>query len=459
MTANVIELDTTVPWEPPSPPPRHGGLPRWLIAALGVMVLLVTPLSATRSDRSHAALLRLTARDAVLFVGGDTVYEVPVGSAQGRSIRAYALPSGRLRWEKMIPAEDGGSYWHMYGDVLFEAVPSPGADGRLQPGVLRAVDPATGDARWERKGVDIWLANSKVALLVEVVSQDALGIPRIVAVYGVDPVSGREIWSRRLTGPFAFSWHSVELADSWDFPRRLPLAGRPPVDGLALAELSPTAELRMTDLSTGVTDPPVQLALSSVPTYFEIVDGVLSFQTGGDLIAYDVDANQLLSRLPMSNARFPCGRLYLCAATIEDTASGVQVFDRRTGARLVTLPRSRVAGMIGDRLLLRNDSQSVVRTTTVIDLAGDRVPRSFAPWGSPVQFDDHRVIVSTHSLKDGAATVVVLALGTGRAVVVGEARKLFVAPECRRFGDYVVCASPPYHLVWRIPAELRSSSR
>jgi hypothetical protein len=112
--------------------------------------------------------------------------------------------------------------------------------------------------------------------------------------------------------------------------------------------------------------------------------------------------------------------------------------------------------MMGDRLLLRNSSQSVVRTTTVIDLAGDRVPRTFASWGSPAQFDDHRVIVSAHSVKAGATTIAVLDLDTGRAVVVGEARNLFVPPDCRRFGDYVLCVSQPHHLVWRLPAELRS---
>jgi hypothetical protein len=65
------------------------------------------------------------------------------------------------------------------------------------------------------------------------------------------------------------------------------------------------------------------------------------------------------------------------------------------------------------------------------------------------------VIASAHSIEAAATTVAVLDVDTGRAVVVGEARKLFVPPDCRRSGDYIICASQPYHLVWRLPAELR----
>jgi hypothetical protein len=459
MSTQTIELGTAQPWEPPPPPPRHRAMPRWLAPALAVVLLLLASVGDMPSGTPYAPLMTVNEIGVALFVGGDTMYEVPTDRNQTQRVRAYDLRTGRMNWERHFGLDH--AEWRAVDDVLFQTVARTEEDERYLPAALRALDPATGRMLWERPNVEMIAALDNLVVLIEWLPspQDSVIVPpppdgpsRPHKVYVVEPRTGRVV----RTYTFNNMWTFARSSADWGLLSYLETK----MERIRVAELAPTGELRITDLGSGETTVPMRLPAATAIDYLDLLDDVVSVRVGNEVVSYDVGTGELLWRMPIPENGphdYMCGRDLLCLTDYRDNGQmSVRVTRRSTGQVIVERSNAMIIGLLGDRILIQEDFRSAVRDTTVVDLSGRRPPRNLAPWLSVRPLDDRRVIAAAHVLGQSTATVAVLDVDTMQGVVLGQGRDWFVPPECRRSSDYVICTSGADQAVWRLPAEFRT---
>jgi hypothetical protein len=454
MSTQTIELDTTQPWEPPEPPRGHGTMPRWVIPALVLLLAPIAPVHSVPVGSAYAPIFQGKEIGVAMFIAGDTMYEVPTDQHQPQEVRAFDLKTGKVRWERHFEAVDAS--WSALGGMLFQTVGRrTNPNSPMYPDRLQALDPVTGRTLWERASVGVELVTNDLTILVEWAERvdepqgpEQPWRPQAVTMYAVKSRTGELVWTRGLEHYWTFAYRLVDWADP---------SGMRPLENARLAELSPSGELRITDLTTGRPGPPVQLPLGNPIEYFEVVDDRITVHHEGQLVTYEITTGREIQRHPLREFGSQCAPDFFCFSRYQDDGrSRLLVRQQSTGRTVLELPDAMITGRMGSRLLIQGDYRSGVRDTSLIDLAGDRVLRPLAPWGSARSVDDHRVIAVAHVVAQSRTTIAVLDVDTRYAVVVGEMRSWFVPPDCNLFGDYILCSSASDRAVWKLPAELRS---
>jgi hypothetical protein len=412
---------------------RPSGRSGWAPLLVALFVLIASTASAAPPDPLLTRLLSVQ-------VGGADSYALTdeglllLQSRSSRTLRAYELGTGRLRWQASVDTPTYGVRTSG-GSVLLR----PRSFGPDDPGTV-ALALATGSPRWRRGGSINTVDGSPVLLAVNRVRSVAGMGGRISGrVDGVDPVTGRTRWTIPV-------------------PSTAVLLGVPAVAGapprIVLVHDSGTA--RVHDLTSGrpladVELPPADYAPDN-PAFF---DGVLILRhptpSGSVVSAYDpATLRPRWSRPAGSTYRLqPCGRLACLIGR-----SGVRAIAPADGSERWDRPGWRSVEQNGGVSLAYASQADDIDLVGVIDPGSGEVTVPLPRWrpvpvsGTGIANDGgnlRRVLVARASTEPGLTTVAVADPGTDRFRVLGEL-PVGVA-DCRTLVSRLVCRSAGGELI------------
>jgi hypothetical protein len=233
------EIGAFDPDSEPEPPPRPAlrwarrlGIPGGRkAAAVAALALVAGGLAGTAPPATPAPrflVLQDVTVQASLWVVGDTLVQV---RGDGMVMTATDLTSGAIAWTVVI----GQAVFHLegFGDaVAVQTGPTPGLEvvvpspermtQALARGRLTVVDARTGVQRWQHRGALLGpFAAAPLVMLVP--SEDFDGSIGGWFLVGVDPDTGRDVWSRPFADDTQWTFRSGDRLDRLD-PARLTIA-------------------------------------------------------------------------------------------------------------------------------------------------------------------------------------------------------------------------------------------
>jgi outer membrane protein assembly factor BamB len=461
----MIELDPSIPWDPPqaSPPPSVRARRRWI--ALVAVAL-------TTAGTLVAAGPRVST-EPVFTVDDARVLSVSAGG--GRLIVGRYQPDGVGTRAEVLSLRDGTRLWSMplgvdqrltflTDNVMALVDDTPAGTARA----LNVLDAATGARLWQRAGV-AYLGELGGRILAEDVT-DGVEETRI---FGGDPFdeaavnpvpeqrdrhyvalderTGAKVWELRVPkGSFAdFSW--VDYAGA-----------------AFMSELSPTGLLRIRDLGTGgvvaehrldwsgtiswlAMDGPLLGSGSVVPGQVQIAK---AGERGRDI--YDRGTGRLLWHWqPEPSGASGGGDLYRCATDLYCVrdGSGLAALDPRTGERLWHADGYSGVLDVGGGVLVaglgRPDSNAGAAPVVVADARTGRIVRELKGWHLTWIISGPRLVM-WKSVDDRTTVLGVVDPRSGRTTVFGRSTRWQGDAECHQDRDMVACLINGALSVWKL---------
>ncbi|WP_433216832.1 PQQ-binding-like beta-propeller repeat protein [Dactylosporangium sp. CS-047395] len=455
----IIELDVSVPWEPPERP-GGGGARRAGVRRLGlVVVVLVGVLLAGGSDWRPGLEPLWTAEFQVLAIdaaGGRLIVHRYQRAGADPVTEALDARSGAVLWRR--PGVANESFAALTDRVGLVQREQSDEHGRYT-GRTFALDARTGEELWHRELVTF----AGMAGDVVVVSEhawpdevdefdDSYGDPQDPGLalpprghheryLGLDQLSGEVLWS-------------VELA-----PGTLAGFGLAQYPYLsAFTELGADGVVRVRDLRTGAVSGRYQLDFSAVLSrHSPGVAGqevVLPAGRGGAEV-FDLASGKRLWRWagesPAWNVPVPCLRVHYCVFG----ESGTEVLDAATG---VVLWRARgysaVLGDTGDRLLMYRQLSDEYHPDDVTAFAvagGGAVAWNRQGWyvaGGYYEAVGARGMFVWRPISNTDAIVGRLDPDDGSVHVLGRAHDFYGSVQCTATADRVACLAIGVLFVW-----------
>ncbi|MFF5226814.1 PQQ-binding-like beta-propeller repeat protein [Dactylosporangium sp. NPDC000521] len=455
MPETVIELDVSVPWQPPEPPAlRRGPQGRWIAVAVVLAVTLGLLVSA--GPRSGAGLL-YTIDQQILraqAAGGKLLLARYQGTDPGPMIEAHSLTGGELLWQR--PAEVQQQLVTAGDDVVLLVSEDRTGDGGSNTFVV--LDAATGRDLWTRSHVTFTGTTGDVVVLEEVPTERRVEIVwpasdadvnRAFAqperrFLGLSARTGAQVWA--VTVPQG-SDMNVIYADMY----------RSRLDRLDV--LSRAGQLTRWDTRTGRVRATHQLAWSGVSAMFDAgwhddtgraADRVVVHPDGSPgAQVYELPTGRLLFRWPgaQGSGLFRCATDLFCAGD----GDGMDAYDSTTGRHRWHLDeQTQVLGMAGPRLITgsRHDP-SDPGPVAIVDSRTGTVVKQLPGWH--VLTGGRRPLL-WRSVDMRTALLGELDPATGVVAVFARAENWFGNPECSVDGDALACVVVGGVSVWRLPS-------
>ncbi|MEV4135368.1 PQQ-binding-like beta-propeller repeat protein [Dactylosporangium sp. NPDC049742] len=455
MAETVIELDLSVPWQPPEPPePRRRLQGRWVAVAAVLAVTLGLLVSA--GPRSGAGLL-YTIEQQVLraqTAGGRLFFARYQGTDPGPMIEAHDLVDGELLWHRS--AEVQQQLVTAGDDVVL--LMSEDRTGAGDSSTLVVLDAATGHELWTRSHVTFTGTTGDVVVVedvpdelrVEVVWPDSeADVNRAFAqperrFLGLSARTGAQVWA--VTVP---QGSDVNVSYSNMYQSRLD----------RFDVLSRDGRLTRWDTRTGRIRATHQLAWSGVSAMFDAgwhdetgraADRVVVYPDGspGSQV-YELPTGRLLFHWPgaQGSGLFRCAADLFCAGD----SGGMDAYDSTTGRHRWHLDeQTHVLGMAGRRLITgsRNDP-SDPGPVALVDSRTGTVFKQLTGW--------HVLTAGRRPLLWRLVDMRTAMLGeldpeTGVVTVFARAENWFGNPECSVDGDALACVVVGGLSVWRLPS-------
>jgi outer membrane protein assembly factor BamB len=454
----MIELDLTVPWEPPEvPEPRRRGRRPW--PALVVVVVLTAGLLVAAVPRQSTGPV-FTVDFQVLSVnvaGGRAVvtrYQ-PVGT--GPQIEALSLRDGTPLWSLPVDLEVHLAYvTDRVVMLMTESVQPDDPDG--PSGALTALDAATGRTLWERRRVRLVGATGGRILIEDLtglldrdvdgngyteVDDPGLNVAaelRDMRFVGLDEWTGTAAWElsvpKGTVAGVGWSGDYGELSD--------------------LKELSPTGLLRFRDLTTGTVTATHQLDWSgTVSSYSTGVDGQVVVYRAGERGAdvYDRATGRRLWRWPGDQLRW--NMLYACLPDLYcvQDGTGLGTVDARTGRPAWHIDRYDGILQLGTATLTVAAFARLDTTPTeiaIVDARTGAIRRRVGDWYVVETFTGGRTVV-WRPVNNRDAMLGVVDEHTGRITVFGRAKDWYGRPDCAVDGRTLACVVVGGLSVWTLP--------
>ncbi|WP_327005640.1 PQQ-binding-like beta-propeller repeat protein [Dactylosporangium sp. NBC_01737] len=457
MQETVIELDLSVPWEPPEPPaPQRRLRARWVAVAA---VLAVTLGLLVAGGPSSGAGLLYTIDHQVLrsqAAGGRLFVARYQPTGPGSMIEGRRLSDGRLLWEReaALPLQllVAGS------DVVI--LMSEDQTSRGDSSAFTVLDAATGKELWSRAGVRFNGSNPGVVIVEDpqdypagiVIDKDDFesGVNRagpqpLRRIRGLAARTGSTLWD--VTVPAG-----SDVNFSWENPYQARLN--------RFDVLSRTGQLTRLDARTGAVTETHQLDRSGAAAWFSAgwldgsgrpTDRVIVYPDGQrGATVYDVTTGRQLFRWAEEPNRglYQCTDRLLCAGGDE----GLDAFDSTTGARRWHLDgHSVTVGFAGDRLLAgsyRDPTDARPGRVGIIDSRTGTVVKELAGW-QLLTGGDRPVL--WRPVDNRTALLGQLDPATGLVTVFTRAGEWYGNPECSIDDDVLVCVVVGGLSVWRLP--------
>ncbi|MEV4514068.1 PQQ-binding-like beta-propeller repeat protein [Dactylosporangium sp. NPDC049525] len=458
MSETVIELDLSVPWEPPEPPaPRRRLRTRWVAVAAVLAVTL--GLLVAGGPRSGAGLL-YTIEHQVLraqVAGGRLYLARYQATGPGPVIEAHRLSDGKLLWER--EAELPQQLLVAGPDVVILMSEDRSSSGDSNAFVI--LDAATGKELWSRAGVRFDGTNPAV-VVVEDAQDEPVGM---IYQFGDDDDAGvnhafvqpqRRIRGLALrTGATVWDVTVPEGSDvnfSWENPFQSRLN--------RFDVLSRTGQLTRHDARTGAMTETHQLDWSGASAMFSAgwldgsgrpADRIVVYpdgQRGADV--YDLGTGRLLFRWPgaRTSGLFRCTATLFCAGGDD----GLDAVDSTTGERRWHVEEHEVVvGFAGVRLLLgayREPSSLQPGQLGIVDSRTGTVVKKLTGWNVLTGGDQP---VLWRPLDTRTALLGRLDPSTGLVTVFARATDWFGNPECSVDNGALACVVVGGLSVWRLP--------
>ncbi|MFC4038825.1 PQQ-binding-like beta-propeller repeat protein [Dactylosporangium siamense] len=458
MTDSVIELDLSVPWEPPEPPaPRRRLQARWVAAAAVLAVTLgVLVAGGPLPDGGRLYTVQVQVLEAQL-AGGRLIIARYQPTAPGPMIEARRASDGALLWEHSTDLQQTAVAGP---DVVLLLTESSTGDG-VSNGLV-VLDAATGKELWSRPRIGFQGTNAAVVVVEEVRSTT----PTIITgLPDQDPGVNyaRTTPERRFLGLAARTGTVV-----WDVTipegRDVDLGWASPYQSrlVSFDELSPTGQLTRRDARTGAVTETRQLDWSGRSAMLGSgwLDGsgrvrdrlvvypagergadVYDLATGGKLFRWAGDGG--------GTSLFRCTERIFCA----NDGTGLTAVDITTGKPRWHLDGpGMVAGFAGERLLVGTFAQmnAIQPTLTgIVDSRTGTVVRKLADW-RVLGTGGSRPLV-WRPVDERTAILGELDPATGTVAVFATAGNWFGDPACSVDGRFLACLVGGELSVWRLP--------
>ncbi|WP_433057649.1 PQQ-binding-like beta-propeller repeat protein [Dactylosporangium sp. CS-033363] len=456
----IIELDVSVPWEPPEGPGPGGARRRGAGQRIVfVAVVLVGVLLAGGSDRRPGLEPLWTAEFQVLAIdaaGGRLIVHRYQRAGADPVTEALDARTGAMLWRR--PGLANESYGALTDRVAVVQLEQSDEHGRYTGRVV-ARDARNGEELWQRELVTFaGLAGDLVVVSEHAWPDevdefdDSYGSPEDPGValpprghheryLGLDQVSGAVKWS-------------VELA-----PGTLPGFGMGEYPNLSgFSELGADGVLRVRDLRTGAVSGQYQLAFGGVLSRHSPglpgQEVVLAAGRGGSEV-FDLASGRRLWRWTGDSAAWnvpvPCLRVHYCVYG----ETGTEVLDAATGA-VVWRARgySAVLGDTGERLLMYRQIGDDYQPDDVAAFAvggAGAVAWERAGWfvaGGYYQAVGARGMFVWRPVSNTDAIVGRLDPDDGTVHVFGRAHDFYGTVQCTATGDRVACLAIGVLFVW-----------
>ncbi|MFB9180067.1 PQQ-binding-like beta-propeller repeat protein [Dactylosporangium sucinum] len=438
----VIELDLSVPWDPPEPvvPPRRRGR-RWVAA---VVVGLV----------SAAVLAGGAAR-----VGMEPVYRVDdvrildLQSSGGRILVSRYRPDAPGTLAEVRRLRDGRVLWSLPLAVgqrlafLNERVVARMSDDGSGP--VTVFDAATGNQLWERPRLS--LSGRAGRLLVsEDLPDGSPQLPTYIVTDGgtLAPVQLPGLIQRRY---LAIDERTGETVWTFEPPSGAVAYARD--DGLWV--LNPDGRLETRDLATAALIGTRQLAWSGTVSWYSMSDHEVMVVTAGKVgtDVYDVETGRLLWRWAAADddsVPYPCTDTMYCLR--DDT--GLAALDPRTGERRWHLDGYNGAFADDGRTVLVTNfgfgsAPNAEQPIAAVDARTGRKLWEITGWRLTMLLEGSRVVVWRED--GGGAVLAVVNLGTGRPTLFGRATAANRDLSCVQNAGMLACVADGALSVWHLP--------
>ncbi|MEV4810309.1 outer membrane protein assembly factor BamB family protein [Micromonospora avicenniae] len=412
-------------------PPRAAGRP--LRGALVLLLLLATLVSATPLARREVVSLPAALGSEALIAGDLYLVVEPTGAdGSQRRLDAYRLPGGERIWQAPLPVP--GRYWGMsLRDGMLLIAGYEVTEGDPPGTVTIALDPATGQFRWQQPGSPLPVKGG--GLLLETSDAEQGGTLRVV-----DSCCGRVRW-RADTPAGQLTFRSTEAG----------------VDRLVHSTADGQVVVR--DAATGAVLAEADLwnpagrREVSVPT-----DGLeMGVQVVGDLLltlggwpmtvtAYGLDRLDRRWRTELDGAAYSseCGPV-LC---FQGRSGDLQALDPATGRRLWT-GAGWIVWSTGAGLMAGVGNDSGADRLVVLDPVTGAVRGQLGRWEVVPPSVAGGPFIGVRPRPGGGLLVAELDL------VAGAARPLDVLPEasgnCQSIGYQLACRKPAGGFgLWRL---------
>ncbi|MER7282339.1 PQQ-binding-like beta-propeller repeat protein [Dactylosporangium sp. NPDC000244] len=458
----IIELDLSVPWEPPERPGPAVARRRrgWRRALLGVVVLGIAAVLPGGADHRPGLEPLWTAEFQVLAfdtAGGRILVHRYRTAGADPLIEALDARTGRVLWQRAGAADE--SYVAFTGRSAIAQVERADTGGAFQ-GWVAGFDAATGAQRWQRERARFAGLAGDIVVVQELAwpgeedkfdtsygnpDDPAVALPRVPhheRYLGLDERTGTPRWTAELA-PGTESW-----LDYAPYPR---LRG--------LRELDRDGALRVRDPAGGDVTGRFRLDFAGVVSRHQAglpgQELVLPAGRGGTQV-FDLASGRRLwtwaGESPAWNGPVPCLRVHYCVFG----DGGTDVLDAATGAVLWRAPGySALLGDTGDRLVMFRPAAALDQPDDVAAFPAGR--------GGGVAWERRGWFLANGPFEaPGTAAFVWRPAGTTDAIVgrldpgdgsvhvIGRAPDFYGTPQCSATADRVVCLAIGVLYVWRL---------
>ena len=457
MADTVIELDLSVPWEPPEPPaPRRRLRARWMaVAAVLAVTLGVLVTGAPRPDSGRLYAIDFQVLRAQVS-GGRLLLARYQLTGPGPMIEARRASDGKLLWERsaevqqqivvsgpdvVILMSEDGTGGDSSGLVVLDAGDRQGAvvpvAGQVQRHQRR---------RRDRRDVRDAPPHTFTGIVEEDPGVNAAGVQPQQRFLGLSARTGATAWD--VTVP-----EGHDIGFGWDNPFESRLD--------RFDVLSPTGQLTRRDARTGAVTATRQLDWSGVSA---MVGGSPMEGSGGadrlivypagqrGAVVYDLATGRSLFRWTGENM----SGLFRCTARLFCTndAAGLTAVDITTGERRWHIDgQGVVVGFAGQRLLVGAFSDTWApqpMLSGIVDGRTGAVVKNIAGWRLLSGAGGGRPPV-WRPVDERTAVLGELDPATGTVTTFAQAENWFGNPECSVDGRTLACIVGGELSVWRLP--------
>ncbi|WP_238006836.1 PQQ-binding-like beta-propeller repeat protein [Dactylosporangium sp. AC04546] len=438
----MIELDLSVPWNPPEPvlPPRKRGRPWIALAAVSLMSAAV--LAAGAPPASTAPEYRL---DDVRILdlqaaGGRVIVSRYEPEAPGSRAEVRRLRDGALLWSTPLAVGERLGF-------LSERVVARMSD---EGGAATVFDAATGDQLWEAPRLSV-IGRAAGLLITEDLPEGSPQIRTVIITSDgqLAPNQAIEQVPRRYRALDERTGKAV-----WTL--------EPPVGSIAEAGddgmwvLSPDGRLETHDLATGAVTATRRLAWSGTLSWYSMGDDGVMVATAGQvgIDVFDRESGRLLWRWPATGTE---AVPYACAAGLYclRDGTGMAALDPRTGERRWHLDGYNGALGSDGRTVLVTDwgfgsPANAEQPIAAVDARTGRKRWELTGWRITTLLRGNRIVVWRPTGGDGAVLAAVDP-ETGRLALIGRATVAHRDVSCVQDDGRLACVTDGILSVWPLP--------